>query len=113
MCQIQKFKPRERRELNYGFIIMCHYIGSGGKEIGKPKIHKLRHVTSSGIAGVGMAPFPSGRSQAGPFVREDRDTQRIESCRRFAALETPDSIDEGWVNMEIRGFVLLQQQRSR
>lgn len=85
----------ETRELNYGFIIIWHFIRSEGKEIRKPKVHKLRHLMSSSISGVGMTPSSTGRSQAGPLAGEDRDAQRIESCKQFAALETSDSINEG------------------
>lgn len=49
---------------------------------------------SSSISGVGMTPSSTGRSQPGPLVGEDRDAQRIESCKQFAALETSDSINE-------------------
>ena len=108
-----KIKPIETRELNYGFVIICHFIRSGGKEIRKPELRSLRHSTSSSITGIGTAPSPTGRSQAGPCVGEDRGTQRIESCKQFAALETSDSINEGWLNLVIRVFVLLWQQRSR
>lgn len=50
---------------------------------------------SSSISGVGMTPSSTGRSQPGPLVGEDRDAQRIKSCKQFAALETSDSINEG------------------